>query len=141
MSWYPRVHGMFGGTKEGFGLFYNWYAIDTGKLAPTGWHVATNIEFTNLINYAGGLNVAGGKLKQVGTTNWRPPNTGATDNFGFRLMPSGEKDSSGSVNLNYETIISTSTSYDPPLDIYIYVWDMVLDVLEIRKMVTLREVL
>ena len=37
-----------------FGKLYNWYAINTGKLAPKGWHVATEAEWNTLINNLGG---------------------------------------------------------------------------------------
>jgi hypothetical protein len=43
-----------------FGALYNWYAVNTGKLAPTGWHVATDAEWTTLTTYLGGTTVAGG---------------------------------------------------------------------------------
>jgi len=34
-----------------YGHLYNWYAVGTGKLAPKGWHVATNAEWTTLETY------------------------------------------------------------------------------------------
>jgi len=34
-----------------FGALYNWYAIDTKKLAPAGWHVPTDAEWETLENY------------------------------------------------------------------------------------------
>jgi len=33
------------------GLLYNWYAVNTGKLAPTGYRVASDDDFTTLVNY------------------------------------------------------------------------------------------
>jgi uncharacterized protein (TIGR02145 family) len=40
---------------------YNWYTVNTGKLAPTGWHVSTIDEWTTLKNYliANGYNYDG----------------------------------------------------------------------------------
>ncbi len=43
-------------NDEAFGLkygrLYNWYAVfDAQKLAPIGWHVATDADWTKLINY------------------------------------------------------------------------------------------
>jgi uncharacterized protein (TIGR02145 family) len=72
-----------------YGAMYNWYAVNTGKLALTGWHVPTDDDWNTLINYAGGTSVAGGNLKETGTTYWQPPNTGATDEFGFSAVPAG----------------------------------------------------
>jgi uncharacterized protein (TIGR02145 family) len=78
-----------------FGCLYNWYAVITGKLAPKGWHVPTDAEWTTLINYLGGESVAGGKLKEIGTSHWVSPNTGATNESGFTALPSGTRNSNG----------------------------------------------
>jgi|WetSurMetagenome_2_1015567.scaffolds.fasta_scaffold31399_3 uncharacterized protein (TIGR02145 family) len=72
-----------------YGALYNWHAVNTGKLAPTGWHVTTNAEWTNLITYLGGEAVAGGKLKETGTEHWDSPNTGASNDIGFNGLPGG----------------------------------------------------
>jgi uncharacterized protein (TIGR02145 family) len=34
-----------------FGALYNWYCVDSNKLAPPGWHVPTNEDWTTLQNY------------------------------------------------------------------------------------------
>jgi len=75
--------------KATYGALYNWYAVNTGKLAPTGWHVPTDSEWTVLTTFLGGTNVAGGKLKDTGTAYWDSPNTGATDEYGFTALPGG----------------------------------------------------
>jgi uncharacterized protein (TIGR02145 family) len=74
-----------------YGRMYNWYALNTGKLAPTGWHVPTDDEWTTLIDYLGGSDVAGGKLKEAGTTHWNSPNTGAINESGFTALPGGQR--------------------------------------------------
>ena len=75
---------------------YNWYAInDPRGFAPTGWHVATDDEWNFLINYIGGPDVAGGKLKENGTLHWNTPNTGATNEIGFNALPCGWRDFNG----------------------------------------------
>ena len=70
-------------NKNTYGALYNWFAVNTGKLAPTGWHVPTDDEWTTLTTYLGGESIAGGKLKETGTTHWRTPNAGATNEIGF----------------------------------------------------------
>ena len=79
-----------------YGALYNWYAVNTGKLAPTGWHVPTDSEWTVLINYLGGNSVAGGKLKD--STYWTSTNTCATNTTGFSAIPSGFRNYDGTFN-------------------------------------------
>jgi uncharacterized protein (TIGR02145 family) len=76
-------------NKNVYGALYNWYALNTGKLCPVGWHVPTNEEWTVLVTYLNGPDVAGGKLKETGTTHWQDPNTGATNEAGFIALPGG----------------------------------------------------
>ncbi len=72
-----------------YGALYNWYAVNSEKLCPSGWHVATDEDWTSLTSLAGGGNVAGGVLKEAGTTHWQIPNTGATNQLGFTALPGG----------------------------------------------------
>ena len=93
-----------------YGKLYNWYALagiyDAAsannpalrkKLAPTGWHVPTDAEWSSLINCLdpnadGGnnfSNIAGGKMKATGTSLWISPNTAATNESGFTGLPGG----------------------------------------------------
>ncbi len=76
-------------TIATYGRLYNWYAVNTGKLAPVGWHVPTDAEWTTLTTYLGGESVAGGKLKETGKTHWLLPNTGCTNETGFTALPGG----------------------------------------------------
>jgi uncharacterized protein (TIGR02145 family) len=68
---------------------YNWHNVTTGKPCPTGWHVATDAEWTTLTTYLGGENVAGGKLKETGVVHWQSSNTEAINSSGFTALPSG----------------------------------------------------
>jgi uncharacterized protein (TIGR02145 family) len=71
-----------------YGKLYNWYAVnDPRGLAPEGWHVPSNAEWTTLTTFLGGENVAGGKMKEIGTSFWRSPNTQATNESGFTGLP------------------------------------------------------
>lgn len=85
-----------------YGKLYNWYAAAgiynaaslanptlRKKLAPTGWHVPTDAEWTTLTTCLGGVIGAGGKMKSIGTTLWASPNTGATNISGFTALPGG----------------------------------------------------
>lgn len=73
-----------------YGKLYNWYAVnDPRGLAPIGWHVPSDAEWTTLTNYLGGEYVAGGKMKETGTTHWEVPNTDATNSSGFTGLPGG----------------------------------------------------
>lgn len=81
-----------------YGYLYNWYAVNTGKLAPKGWHVSTNEDWTILQNYLEELKQTshiGGILKETNTLRWQPPNTGATNETGFTALPGGIRFSSG----------------------------------------------
>ena len=79
-----------------YGKLYNWYAVnDPRGLAPDGWHIPTDAEWTTLANYLGGASVAGGAMKQTGTTLWNDPNTGATNSSGFSGLPGGLCSSNG----------------------------------------------
>jgi uncharacterized protein (TIGR02145 family) len=75
--------------KNTYGALYNWYAINTGKLAPKGWHIPNDAEWTTLSDYLGGEDVAGGKLKETGTAHWISPNADATNESGFTGLPGG----------------------------------------------------
>jgi len=73
-----------------YGCLYNFYAAtDPRSITPSGWHVPSKDEWTILINYLNGEQIAGGKLKETGTTHWQSPNTGATNEFGFTALPGG----------------------------------------------------
>lgn len=83
-------------NKNPYGALYNWYAVNTNKLCPIGWHVPTDADWTSLTTYLGGNDVAGGKLKETGVTHWNTPNSGATNISGFTALPGGDRLTDGS---------------------------------------------
>lgn len=100
--------------KEIIGALYNWYVLDSGNICPQGWHIPTDNEWTVLADYLGGSTIAGAKVKEIGTTHWDAPNTGATNSSGFTSLPSGHRsDSNGSFAglFTFETWW-TSTEYN-----------------------------
>jgi uncharacterized protein (TIGR02145 family) len=79
-----------------YGKLYNWYAInDPRGLAPDGWHIPTDIEWTTLENCLGGVSVAGGTMKEMFTSHWATPNTGAVNTSGFSGVPGGNRGAAG----------------------------------------------
>jgi uncharacterized protein (TIGR02145 family) len=77
-----------------YGKLYNWYAVnDSRNLAPLGYHVPTDAEWTALTTYLG--TNAGGKMKSTGTSLWTSPNNDATNESGFTGLPGGYRFTNG----------------------------------------------
>jgi uncharacterized protein (TIGR02145 family) len=73
-----------------YGKLYNGYTVvDVRNVCPNSWHVPTDDEWFGLINYLGGLSIAGDKMKSAGTQYWEAPNTNATNESGFSGLPGG----------------------------------------------------
>ncbi len=82
-----------------YGRLYTWNAAmrdssgsNVRGVCPCEWHMPTNAEWQELADYLGGVAVAGGKMKEAGTTHWSNPNTGATNSSGFTALAAGEWD-------------------------------------------------
>lgn len=104
-----------------YGRLYNAYAIhDPRGLAPEGWHVPTLEEWNELIDYLGGSDVAGGKLKEAGLEHWLDPNTDATDMYGFSALPGGYAGGTGMYLGNYASFWTSTKVYDDKL----YTWNL-----------------
>jgi uncharacterized protein (TIGR02145 family) len=93
-------------TGATYGRLYNWYAVagiwneasktdasQRKQLAPTGYHVPSDAEWTTLTDYLGGDGVAAGKMKA--TTLWNSPNQDATNSSGFTGLPGGYRSING----------------------------------------------
>ncbi len=78
-------------NKDTYGALYNWYAVnDSRKIAPEGWHSATEAEWTSLISYLGEESIAGGKMKSTSSL-WQSVNVSATNKSGFSGLPGGSR--------------------------------------------------
>jgi len=114
-SKYPgsKVYNDDESNRAIYGGLYTWAQINASGFAPFGWHVATLANWQNLITEIGGLAVAGGELKEVGTDHWDAPNTGAVDTYGFTLLPNGYGWSpSNYYGLGLIAAVWTATEYD-----------------------------
>lgn len=79
-----------------YGKLYNWFCIvDARNIAPIGWHVASDAEWTTLANNLGGESVAGGKLKEAGSNNWTKDNIQGINQIGFTALPGGYRNYDG----------------------------------------------
>lgn len=93
-----------------YGKLYNWYAVaDKRGLAPEGWHVPKEQEWTKLVDFLGGLPVAGGKMKKTGTKYWKKPNAGATNESKFNGLPGKYRTVDGSFNVESKGVWWTFT--------------------------------
>ena len=73
-----------------YAKLFNWYAVsDKRGLAPKGWLIPSDSEWTILSEFLGGDNIAGSKLKEATTLHWLSPNDGATNASGFSALPGG----------------------------------------------------
>lgn len=101
-------------NAQTYGYLYNWYTVNnSSSLAPEGWHVPSDAEWQTLVDYLGGNDIAGGKLKQTGTTHWQSPNEGATNESYFSALPGGYRLSYGTFDtIGYLADFWSSTKYD-----------------------------
>jgi len=89
-----------GGANEAsnladYGRLYNWYAVETGNLCPSGWHVPTDAEWTTLTDGFGGESTAGNALKSASSDS---PAWDGTNSSGFSALAGGVRDFNGNFN-------------------------------------------
>jgi len=125
-----------------FGRLYNWYAVNTGKLCPTSWHVPSDAEWTTLENYliANGYNYDTGDSthdyiakSMASTTGWNSDQTAgdignnpSTNNkSGFTALPGGYRYYDGTFrNFGYYGDWWSSTEASNPSTINAYYWSL-----------------
>ncbi len=71
--------------KGVYGILYNYYCVETGKLCPVGWHVPSDKEWTQLIDYVDNNAM---KLKETGTDHWQTQIV-SSNVTGFTALPGG----------------------------------------------------
>jgi len=88
-------------NKNIYGNLYTWDAAMNGAtgndnnpsgvqgVCPTGWHVPSDSEWTELRDQLGGWEVINGKVKETGTEHWESPNSDATNESGLTILPAG----------------------------------------------------
>ena len=106
-AWYENDERV---NKTAYGALYNWSAVGTGKLAPTGWRVPSHNEWTNfLTKVLGGKSITGGQVLLQGELKstravpdahprWNEPNADATNGSGFSALPGGHRSHVGLFN-------------------------------------------
>ena len=83
-------------NKNKYGALYNWYAVNTDKLCPTGWHVPSNEEiFSSFFKYLNSRGLSyedSGKdlLKAISETEFKPIPAGSR-NFSDGIFNYAEK--------------------------------------------------
>lgn len=115
--WYLNDQNTYMNT---YGALYNWYAVNNGSLCPEGWHVSSNEEWSVLLEYLGGADIAGGKLMETGINHWESTLSEITNETGFTALPGGYRSGepyspySPHAEFGYERIFGywwTSTGY------------------------------
>ena len=107
-----------------YGVLYNWPAamnnaasstyVPSGiqGICPSGWHLPSDAEWSQLTEYLR-TRVAGGKLKQKGTTLWNSPNKGASNKTGFTALPAGYRSDNGTfVSMGEDSDFWSATEFD-----------------------------
>jgi len=114
--------------KPLYGALYNWYAVETGKLCPTGWHVPTDGEFSAMeitlgmtSEQAAGTDFRGtDQGKQMkNTTGWADGANG-TNTSGFTALPAGYRSyiTGNSEGIGLITYFWSATGLDENIAVY-----------------------
>jgi uncharacterized protein (TIGR02145 family) len=92
-----------------YGRLYNWYAVNTGNLCPSGWHVPTDLEYTTLTDFLGGAPVAGGAMKSSASDS---PAWNGTNTSGFSGLAGGYRGYYGDFdNGGYDGYLWSASAY------------------------------
>ena len=80
-----------------YGKLYNWYAVnDPRGLAPEGWKIPSDEEWSRLADFLGGESVAGTKMKSTDFwADYGGKSGNGTNESGFSGLPGGFRYSTG----------------------------------------------
>jgi len=117
--WYKNDSATYANT---YGKLYNKTAATSTLLQ--GWHIPTLSEAKALLkcvdaSYDSSLlisYVAGGALKEAGTSHWRTPNAGASNTSGFTALPGGMRNADAS--FSGQGLLGAWWVYDPATSNY-----------------------
>ena len=85
--WYNNDSASY---KSTYGALYNYFAVNTNKLCPIGWHVSSDDEWGAMVTLFEGPSEAGGKLYKAGDLHWQYI-MHATNESGFTALPGGRR--------------------------------------------------
>jgi uncharacterized protein (TIGR02145 family) len=87
-------------NKTAYGALYNWPAVtnahglaylERGGVPEEGWMVFSDADFDDIKTVLGGFAIAGGKMKEAGTSHWNAPNTDADNSSLFTGTGAGQR--------------------------------------------------
>jgi len=89
-----KCYGNDPANAKKYGRLYDW---ETAKKAcPPGWHLPSQAEWQELVNFAGGIGTAGSMLKaRSGWNDYQGRSGNGIDKFEFSALPGGDGSSSG----------------------------------------------
>lgn len=104
--WYENDEAIY---SYSYGVLYNWYVINSGKLCPEGWHIPTKEDWIELSDYAcfnASYGASGSYI--ASTSGWKSSNDmgdvgeyqADNNGSGFNGKPGGYRSNSG--NFDYE---------------------------------------
>jgi uncharacterized protein (TIGR02145 family) len=76
-------------SEDDYGALYNWFAVNTKKLCPAGWHVPSDAEWGTMLSSLGDIDTRGDKLKEAGIVHWKSTQNIGNNESGFTALPGG----------------------------------------------------
>ena len=129
LNWQPssqyadyKIYGDNPAYGPVYGVLYDWIIAQKANEGFTGWRLPTDNDWQKLVGYLGGVEVAGAKLKETGTTHWTIPNAGSSNRSGFTAIGAGFFDKSVTMSfldLKDRTYFWTQTPYNANMVIMI----------------------
>jgi uncharacterized protein (TIGR02145 family) len=118
-NWEQNVSGTYSwfenevNNKADYGALYTFHAVNNSRgLCPEGWRVPASYQWQSLIYLVGDPDISGGILKERSVDYWKLPNTGATNDYGFTILPGGTRDYKGLFSQKGEEAMFWSSSKD-----------------------------